>query len=135
MKSTRIFMLLCALLLTSCSWSGTSTALPATQVPLPPVVLRHLPVTAKMTCGEHPVTDQALTYLWEYPGKVPATVDPSDPRSAKGRSKGLLADCSPILIEHIAWSEIDREYYVYVVAEKISGWVTLSLISLDGVNP
>ena len=135
MKSIRVFTLLCTWLLTSCSWSGASTALPATQVPLPPVVLRHLPVTAKVVCRAHTETDQTRYYLWEYPGIVPATSDPSDPRSAKGQSKGLLAQCTPVVIRQIAWSQIDRDYYVYVEAGEISGWVTLDLISLDGVNP
>jgi hypothetical protein len=61
--------------------------------------------------------------------------DDSDIQSVTGRSKGLLADCTPIMITRYEWSKTDREYYVYVKAGGVEGWVIPHLVSLGESNP
>lgn len=99
------------------------------RTPIPPPELMDLPVDAKIRCYDDPNLNRGEVVVWELPG-----VEPSDPNSAymgaRGERLGSLRPCTAVTIAGYAWSETDQEFWVYVEADRLEGWVPLSLVDL-----
>ena len=95
--------------------------------PVPPSVMQSLPQRAEISCSNDPDLDQGSVVVWELPG-----VEPSDPDSAymgaRGKRLGSLPSCTVVKVTDYAWSETDEEFWVYVEAADLEGWIALRLL-------
>jgi hypothetical protein len=67
--------------------------------------------------------------VWELPASWPPDPDSGGP-GLKGDELGTLYRCTDFTITKVAWSIYDLEYYVYVEASDVKGWVALHLIEV-----
>lgn len=122
--------LMSILFLAGCTvrWDRSAQETPV-ETPIPPPELMDLPVDAKIRCYDDPNLDRGEVVVWELPG-----VEPPDPNSAymgaRGERLGTLRPCAVATIASYAWSETDQEFWVYVDADGLEGWVPLNLVDL-----
>lgn len=98
--------------------------------PTPPVELQVLPRSARIGCIDHPALGPSGVSVWELPG-----VKPSDPDSAyrgdRGKWLGVVPCRAEVTVTSYAWSETDREFWVYVKASNgLEGWAPIDELDL-----
>jgi len=132
MKTALVFIVVVAslLVLASCTVLLPQPTPQRLPTPAAPPELQILPRSAHIGCTGHPDMDPAGVSLWELPG-----ITPSDPDSAyrgdRGNWLGALPCYTEVTATDYAWSDTDREFYVYVRAQNgLEGWVPLSKIDL-----
>ena len=96
----------------------------------PPAQLASLPVHAETKCYESWKGTWVRIGIWELPG-----VKPGDSNSAymgnRGDLLGSLPACTAVTVTDYAWSETDREFWLYIGGpDGEKGWVPLGLVDL-----
>lgn len=121
-----ICLFLSAIVLAIAGCGSCAASIPL-ETPTPPPELWTLPQEARIVCSGNPALDKGSVVLWELPG-----VDPADPNSAyqgdRGRELGTLAHCTAVTLTGYAWSRTDQEFWGYVKAKGLAGWVSLDLV-------
>jgi hypothetical protein len=125
MRLIIVLLMLGLFMIPGCGTSHRGSTLPS---PTPPPQLMSLPQAAQVFCYHDPNLDRGTVNVWELPG-----LEPSDANSAyqggRGQLRGKLSPCTPVKISKYTWSESDQEFYVYVEAADVQGWVVSDLIS------
>jgi len=128
MHLARLIALISILFLVGCSairQSITSTT-PVVK-PSPPAELLDLPTTMQIKCSPDPdINQRGNANIWELPGLK--LTDDSDYYGDRGQRLGSLPFCTSVRAIKQIWSQSDKEFYIYIRANNLEGWITLDLL-------
>ena len=108
-----------------CILSGCLTSPPVPPVPAPPVPreLAVLPREGQTSCIEKGQRDKDLIAVWEFPGTAPPDPE-SAPKGYRGAVVGYVTECQSVRVTDVSWSQWDGQFWVYIVAPQVNGWIT-----------
>lgn len=138
MNFKRLLLVFITVFLNACTSSQSNPQM----TPIPPPELLKLPADGLVRCAAHPNIDQLGPVVWELPG-IPPQDPNSNIRGDRGKDLGVVKNCSTVTLTDYAWSETDKEFYVYIKTEnpddiietnttnRLEGWVPSHFLDLS----